>query len=74
MLFEGFCIFGFWEFFKNFFFILMEVHKTMNGNNEDDPKIILTICSQNQTYVMSHLQLCETYLRQMKTEVSIDYQ
>ncbi len=23
MLFEGFCIFGFWEFFKNFFCILM---------------------------------------------------
>ncbi len=38
MLFEGFCIFGFWEFFKNFFFILMEVHKTMYGNNEDIPK------------------------------------
>jgi hypothetical protein len=36
-LFEGFCIFGFWEYFKNFFFILMEVHKTMYGNNEDVP-------------------------------------
>ncbi len=29
MLFEGFCIFGFWEFFKNFFCILMEENKTM---------------------------------------------
>jgi hypothetical protein len=29
MLFEGFCIFGFEEFFKNFFCILMEVNKTM---------------------------------------------
>jgi hypothetical protein len=29
MMFEGFCIFGFWEFFKNFFCILMEVNKTM---------------------------------------------
>jgi hypothetical protein len=37
MLFEGFCIFGFWEFFKNFFCILMEVNKTMNGNNDDVP-------------------------------------
>jgi hypothetical protein len=37
MLFEGFCIFGFWEFFKNFFCILMEVNKTMYGNNEDVP-------------------------------------
>ncbi len=38
MLFEGYCIFGFWEFFKNFFCILMEVNKTMYGNNEDVPK------------------------------------
>ncbi len=37
MLFEGFCIFGFWEFFKNFFCILMKVNKTMYGNNEDVP-------------------------------------
>ncbi len=28
MLFEGFCIFGFGEFFKNFFCILMEVNKS----------------------------------------------
>ncbi len=38
MLFEGFCIFGFREFFKNFICILMEVNKTMYGNNEDVPK------------------------------------
>jgi hypothetical protein len=38
MLFEGFLIFGFWEFFKNFFCILMEVSKTIYGNNEDVPK------------------------------------
>ena len=37
MLFEGFCIFGFWKFFKNFFCILMEVNKTMYGKNEDVP-------------------------------------
>jgi hypothetical protein len=41
MLFEGFCIFGFWEFYKNFFCILMEVHKTMDGNNDDVPKTFL---------------------------------
>jgi hypothetical protein len=34
MLFEGFCIFGFGEFFKNLFCMLMEVNKTMYGNNE----------------------------------------
>ncbi len=38
MLFEGFCIFGFREFFKNFFCILMKVNKTMYGNNEDVPQ------------------------------------
>jgi hypothetical protein len=50
MLFEGFCIFGFQEFFKNFFCILMEVNKTMYGNNEDVPKSCLT-----NLYPESHL-------------------
>ena len=36
-MFEGFCIFGFGEFFKNFFCMLVEVNKTMYGNNEDVP-------------------------------------
>ncbi len=40
MMFDGFCIFSFWEFFKNFFCILMELNKTMCGNNEDVPKEI----------------------------------
>ncbi len=34
----------------------------------------LTICIQNHTYVMSHLQLCWMSLRQMKTIVSINHQ
>ncbi len=38
MLFEAYCIFDFWECFKNLFCILMEVNKTMYGNNEDVPK------------------------------------
>jgi hypothetical protein len=38
MLFEGFCIFGFWEFFKNLFCILMEENKTMYRSNEDVQK------------------------------------
>ena len=50
MLFEGFCIFGFWEFFKNFFCILMEVNKTMYGNNEDVPKMFF-----DNLYPESHL-------------------
>ena len=39
MMFEGFCIFGFQDFFKKIFCMLMEVNKTMYGNNEDVPKI-----------------------------------
>jgi hypothetical protein len=73
MLFEAYCIFGFWEFFKKLFCIL-EVNKTMYGSNEDVPKINWTICIQNRTYVMSHLRLCGMSSRQMKTRVSIDHQ
>ncbi len=41
MLNEGCGIFGFWEFYKNMLCILVEVNKTMHGNNEDIPKIKL---------------------------------
>jgi hypothetical protein len=41
MFFEGHCIFGFEEFYKNLLFILVEVNKTMYGNNKDVPKILL---------------------------------
>ncbi len=50
MLFEGFQIFGFWEFLKNFVCILMEVNKTMYGNNEDIPKMFF-----DNLYPESHL-------------------
>ncbi len=33
VLFEGFCIFGYREFYKNLFCILMVVNKTIHGNN-----------------------------------------
>ncbi len=74
MMFDGFCIFGFWEFFKNFFCILMEVNKTMYGNNEDVPNVFWTTCIQNQTYLMSHLRLCGMFLWQVKTRVSTNHQ
>jgi hypothetical protein len=51
MMFEGFCIFGFQEFFKNFFCMLMEVNKTMYGNNEDVQKKF-----SNNLYSESHLR------------------
>jgi hypothetical protein len=49
MLFEAYCIFGFGEFFKNLFFILMEVNKTMYGSDEDVPKQNWKFCIQNHT-------------------------
>jgi hypothetical protein len=73
-LFEGFFIFGFREFIKNLFCILMEVNKAMYGNNEDASKKNWTICIQNHTYLMSHLQLCGLSLRQIQTRVSINHQ
>jgi hypothetical protein len=74
MLFEAYCIFGFQEFFKNLFCILMEVNKSMYGNKKDFPKLLWRICNQNHAYMMSHLRLCGMSLRQMKTIVSIDHQ
>ncbi len=51
MMFEGFCIFGFWGFFKNFFCMLMEVNKTIYGNNENVPKRLF-----DNLYPESHLR------------------
>ena len=51
MMFEGFFIFGFQEFFKNFFCMLMDVNKTMYGNNEDVSKNVF-----DNLYPESHLQ------------------
>ena len=41
MLFEAYCIFGSCEFYKNLLCILVQVNKTMYGNIEDVPKILL---------------------------------
>jgi hypothetical protein len=38
MLFEAYCVFGYREFYKNVICILMEVNKTMYGNNEGVPE------------------------------------
>jgi hypothetical protein len=50
-MFKGFCIFGFWVFFKNFFCMLMEVNKNMYGKNEDVPKMFF-----DNLYPISHLR------------------
>jgi hypothetical protein len=43
MLFEGFCIFGYKEFYKKMLCILMEANKTIYGNNGDVPDILLNM-------------------------------
>ncbi len=43
VLFEGFCIFGYREFYKKFLCILMVVNKTIHGNNGDVPDILLNM-------------------------------
>ena len=50
MLFEGYCIFGFGEFYKILLCILVEVNKTMYGNNEYVPTMFL-----DNLYPESHL-------------------
>jgi hypothetical protein len=65
MLFEVFCIFGFWEFFKNFFCILMKVNKTMYGNNEVVPKRFFY-----DLYPESHL--CDVIFAVMWNDLAAD--
>ncbi len=43
VLFEGFCIFGYREFYKNLLCILMVVNKTIHGNNGDVPDKLLNM-------------------------------
>jgi hypothetical protein len=55
MLFEGFCIFGYREFFKNLLCILMEVNKTIHGNNEDVPDKLLDIFLLSSSGIRNHV-------------------
>jgi hypothetical protein len=43
MLFEGFCTFGYREFYQNLLCILMVVNKTIYENNGDVPDILLNM-------------------------------
>ncbi len=43
VLFEGFCIFGYREDYKNLLCILMVVNKTIHGNNGDVPDKLLNM-------------------------------
>ncbi len=57
MVFEGFCIFGYREFYKNLLCILMEVNKTIYGNNGYVPDKLLDIFLLSCPGIRNHMNL-----------------
>ncbi len=55
VLFEGFCIFGYREFYKNLLCILMVVNKTIHGNNGDVPDILLNMFLLSSPGIRNHM-------------------
>jgi hypothetical protein len=55
MLFEGYCIFGFRDFYKNLLCILVEVNKTMYRKNEDVPEKLLVIFLLSSPGMINHM-------------------
>jgi hypothetical protein len=55
LLFEGFCIFGHREFYKNLVCILMVVNKTIYGNNGDVPDILLNMFLSSSPGIRNHM-------------------
>jgi hypothetical protein len=57
MSFEGFCIFGYREFYKKLLCILMEVNKTIHGNNGYVPDKLLDIFLLSCPGIRNHMNL-----------------
>jgi hypothetical protein len=55
VLFEGFCIFGYREFYKNLLCILMVVNKTIYGNNGDVPDILFIMFLSSSPGIKNHM-------------------
>jgi hypothetical protein len=55
MLLEGYCIFGFREFYKNLLCVLVEVNKTMHGNIEGLPDKLLDIFLLSSPGIRNHM-------------------
>ncbi len=55
VLFEVFGIFGYKEFYKNLLCILMEVNKTIHGNNGDVPDILLNMFLSSSPGIRNHI-------------------
>ncbi len=55
VLFEGFCLFGYREFYKNLLCILMVVNKTIHGNNGDVSDILLNMFLSSSPGIRNHM-------------------
>jgi hypothetical protein len=55
VLFEGFCIFGYREVWKNLLCMLMVVNKTIYGNNGDVPDILLNMFLLSSPGIRNHM-------------------
>jgi hypothetical protein len=55
VLFEGFCIFGYREFYKNLLCVLMVVNKTIHGNNGDVQDILLNMFFLSSPGIRNHM-------------------
>ncbi len=55
VLFEGFCIFGYREFYKNLHCILMVVNKTIYEDNGDIPDILLNMFLLSSPEIRNHM-------------------
>ncbi len=55
VLLEGFCIFGYREFYKKLLCILMVVNKTIYGNNGDVPDILLNMFLLSSPGIRNHM-------------------
>jgi hypothetical protein len=55
MLLEGYCIFGYREFYKNLLCILMEVNKTIYETNEDITDKLLDIFRLSSSGIKNHM-------------------
>ncbi len=55
VLFEGFCIFGYREFYTNLLCILMVENKTIHRNNGDVPYILLNMFLLSSPGIRNHM-------------------
>ncbi len=55
MLFEGYSMLGFWKFYKKLLCMLVEINKTMYGNNEDVPEKYLVIFLFSSLRMINHM-------------------